>query len=69
MDNLRSSENSEEYRYIDEELKPMQQIEGGGGPKKVHLQSMPKPIRYFGYFFVFIVPILLISLVIISFIR
>lgn len=59
----------EDQYYVDEQLRPMQQIEGGGGPKKVNLQSMPKPVRYFGYFFVIGVPILLLVLVIISFFK
>ncbi|QWU16460.1 hypothetical protein SAMN04487895_10770 [Paenibacillus sophorae] len=63
-----SHEDKSEF-YVDEQLRPMQQIEGGGGPKKVYLQNMPKPVRYFGYFFVIGVPILLLALVIISFFK
>ncbi|NGM80848.1 hypothetical protein G5B47_00325 [Paenibacillus sp. 7124] len=59
----------EDQYYVDEQLRPMQRIEGGGGPKKVYLQNMPKPVRYFGYFFVFGVPILLITLIIISYLK
>ncbi|WP_223066644.1 hypothetical protein [Paenibacillus caui] len=55
--------------YVDEHLRPLQQIEGGGGPKKINLESMPKPTRYLGYIFLYIIPVLLIILVMISFIR
>lgn len=59
----------EETRYVDDPLLPMQRIEGGGGPKRVHFDSMPAPVRYLGYFFVFIVPVLFVILIIISFIK
>lgn len=63
------NQRTEDSGYVDEQLRPLQQIEGGGGPKKVYLKSMPKPVRYFGYFFLFIVPLLMIALVIISFLK
>jgi hypothetical protein len=34
--------------YIDEQLLPMQRIEGAGPPKKVDLNTLPKPLRIFG---------------------
>lgn len=40
-----------EAEYVNPSLLEMQQIEGGGSPKKADLGSMPSPIRYFGYFF------------------
>lgn len=48
---------------------PMQQIEAGGPPKKVDLQSLPVPIRYIGYCIVFGIPLLFLTLIIISFLK
>lgn len=59
----------EQEQYVDEQLKPMQQIEGGGVPKRVNLKSMPKPIRWLGYFFIYGVAIIILATVIISFLR
>jgi hypothetical protein len=44
--------NRDEIPMMLNELGEMQEIEGGGPPKKVHLQDMPGPIRAFGYFFI-----------------
>ncbi|MFE5323423.1 hypothetical protein ACFQ88_32550 [Paenibacillus sp. NPDC056579] len=40
-----------EAEYVNPLMLDMQKIEGGGTPKKADLDSMPSPIRYFGYFF------------------
>ncbi|UYO06842.1 hypothetical protein [Paenibacillus sp. PSB04] len=37
--------------YVDEQLRNIQTIESGGPPKKVNMDQLPAPIRYFGYFF------------------
>jgi hypothetical protein len=37
---------------VNEWMQEIQIIEGGGPPKKVDWNSMPKPVRYFGYFYV-----------------
>lgn len=55
--------------YIDEQLNPMQQIEAGGPPKKVDLQSLPVPLRYIGYCIVFGIPLLFLTLIIVSFLK
>jgi hypothetical protein len=39
-------------QVVNELIQEIQIIEGGGPPKKVDWNSMPKPVRYFGYFFV-----------------
>jgi hypothetical protein len=39
-------------QVVNEMIREIQIIEGGGPPKKVDWNSMPKPVRYFGYFFV-----------------
>lgn len=36
-------------------IEEAQRIEGGGPPKKVNFNSMPKPVRFFGYFFIAVV--------------
>ncbi|MNP32505.1 hypothetical protein D3C76_1256880 [compost metagenome] len=46
--NYSEVENAQVHSMIEE----AQRIEGGGPPQKVDLQSLPKPIRMFGYFFI-----------------
>jgi len=50
---------------INEELLPLQRIEGGGSLKPVNLSSMPKPVRMIGYsifgFLILMVSVLIIS--------
>ncbi|MBB3131523.1 hypothetical protein FHS19_006246 [Paenibacillus rhizosphaerae] len=36
--------------FTDEQLRNIQTIESGGPPKKVNMDQLPAPIRYFGYF-------------------
>lgn len=43
---------TQENTIIHEELLPIQRIEGGGPPKRADFNTLPKPIRYFGYFLV-----------------
>jgi hypothetical protein len=58
---MHESQNEDQKTLIDpvnfnEDLLPLQRIEGGGSPKKADLSSMPKPVRMIGYFiFAFIV--------------
>lgn len=52
-----------------EPMANLQYIEGGGPLKRVNLKEMPKWVRYFGYFFGYIVPVLLIGLILLSFFR
>ncbi|MNR59655.1 hypothetical protein D3C85_1809660 [compost metagenome] len=71
-DEIQSTESiiiEQKSTYIDEQLNPMQKIEAGGSPKKVDLQSLPVPIRYIGYFIVFGIPFLFLTLIIISFLK
>jgi hypothetical protein len=35
--------------YIDEQLLPLQRIDGTGPPNKIDLNTLPKPLRIFGY--------------------
>lgn len=59
----------EEKIYKDDQLEPFQNIEGGGGPKKVTLKSMPLFIRCFGYFFLLIVPAIYLFVFVIDLLR
>ncbi|WP_028612499.1 hypothetical protein [Paenibacillus harenae] len=54
---------------FNEELLPMQNIEGGGPPKKVDLNTLPKPIRFFGYFLMILAILMLLSAGIVTFFR
>ncbi|KRE35292.1 MULTISPECIES: hypothetical protein [Bacteria] len=55
--------NSTNTSFIDDQLLPMQKIEGGGPPKRIDLSTMPKPLRILGYFFfAFILIMFLVSL-------
>ncbi|MFC4778862.1 hypothetical protein ACFO9Q_18865 [Paenibacillus sp. GCM10023252] len=38
--------------YVDEQLRAMQNIEGGGPPRRVIWEQLPKPLRVFGYCFI-----------------
>lgn len=40
----------DEQTVVNEDLLPLQNIEGGGPPRKVYLNTLPRPIRFFGYF-------------------
>ncbi|MNL65195.1 hypothetical protein D3C87_1894930 [compost metagenome] len=55
--------------YIDDQLLPQQQIEAGGPPRRVDLDSQPAPIRYIGYAVMYGIPALFLVLIIISFIK
>ena len=55
--------------YQDEQVRSIQQIEAGGPPKKVDLESLPGPLKYVGYCIVFGIPILFLVLIIVSFIK
>lgn len=49
---------SESQAYIDPHLSELQNITSGGPPKKADLHSMPRAVRYFGYFFISIMVIM-----------
>ncbi|RIX47896.1 hypothetical protein D3P08_24785 [Paenibacillus nanensis] len=38
-----------ETGFMDPNTSSIQQIEGGGPMKRIHLQDMPMPLRLFGY--------------------
>jgi hypothetical protein len=50
---------------VNEDLLPLQRVEGGGSIKPTDFSSMPKPIRMIGYF-IFGFLILMVSVLIIS---
>ncbi|MGO4537647.1 hypothetical protein [Paenibacillus sp. 2TAB19] len=54
---------------IDENLRSIQQIEGGGPIRKVDLRTMPRPLRIFGYFFISVIVLMGAAVVVISFVR
>jgi hypothetical protein len=55
--------------YIDENLRSIQQIEGGGPIRKVDLRTMPRPLRIFGYFFISVIVLMGAAAILISFFR
>ncbi|MFD0714832.1 hypothetical protein [Paenibacillus sp. GCM10027626] len=58
----------DEY-YTDENLRAIQQIEGGGSIKKADLNSMPRPVRIFGYGFVVVMVLMAAAIVGVSVFR
>lgn len=52
--------------FIDDQLLPMQRIEGGGPPKRIDLSTMPKPLRIFGYFFFAFILIMFLAILFVS---
>lgn len=55
--------------FVDEDLRSIQNIEGGGPIKKIDLNTMPRPLKIFGYFFFSILVIFGAATVLISFLR
>ncbi|MGO4698947.1 hypothetical protein AB4Z50_32330 [Paenibacillus sp. 2TAB26] len=55
--------------YVDENLRSIQSVEGGGPMKKIDLNSMPRPLKIFGYFVFLILVLMGAVAVLISFIR
>ncbi|WP_337102870.1 hypothetical protein [Paenibacillus sp. YIM B09110] len=55
--------------YVDENLRSIQQIEGGGPIRKVDLGTLPRPLRIFGYFFISVIVLMGAAVVVISFVR
>ena len=55
--------------FQDEQIRLIQQIEAGGPPKKLNLNSLPGPLKYVGYAIVFGIPVLFLILIIVSFIK
>lgn len=60
---------SQEDSVIHEDLLPIQRIEGGGPPKRVDFSTLPKPIRYFGYFLVAAAVIMAVMAAVVSLFR
>ncbi len=55
--------------YVDENLRSIQNIEGGGPMKRIDLNILPRPLKIFGYFFLTILVLMGAVAVLISFIR
>ncbi|WP_274648782.1 hypothetical protein [Paenibacillus humicola] len=55
--------------YVDENFRPIQNIEGGGPMKKIDFNTMPRPLKVFGYFFFAIIILMGIAAIVISFLR
>ncbi|MNH93087.1 hypothetical protein D3C87_1213250 [compost metagenome] len=71
-ENMKIHETQEKSSFIEsdfehEPINNLQHIEGGGPPRKVYLNELPRLIRYFGYFLLYIIPLLFIILIIFSF--
>ncbi|WP_054957745.1 hypothetical protein [Paenibacillus dakarensis] len=59
----------DEDRYVDENLRTLQNIGGGGPPRKADLGSMPGFPRIVGYFVIYAVPLLFLILILISYLK
>lgn len=55
--------------YVDENLRSIQNIEAGGPMKKIDLNTVPRPLRVFGYVFFSILVLMGVATVLISFFR
>jgi hypothetical protein len=55
--------------YVDEQLYPLQNIEGGGSIKKIDLSTMPRPIRFIGYFIISVAVLIGASVLLVSFLQ
>ena len=55
--------------YVDENLRSMQIIEGGGPIKKINLNTMPRPLKIFGYFFFTTLVLMGTATIVVSFFR
>ncbi|MDQ0192554.1 hypothetical protein [Paenibacillus wynnii] len=55
--------------YKDEQIRLFQQIESGGPPEKIDLNSLPEPLKFVGYAIVFGIPVLILILIVVSFIK
>jgi hypothetical protein len=55
--------------YVDENLRSIQNIESGGPMRKIDLNSMPRPLRIFGYCFVTALVLMLIAICYVSIFR
>ncbi|MGZ9586993.1 hypothetical protein [Paenibacillus marinisediminis] len=58
-----------EQGYVDENLRSIQNVEGGGLFKKVDLKAMPSPLRVFGYVFYTIAILMLLVAIYVSVFR
>lgn len=52
--------------FVDDQVLPLQRIEGGGAPKRIDLSTMPKPLRIFGYFFFAFMIVMLLAILFVS---
>ncbi|OZB90882.1 hypothetical protein [Paenibacillus sp. XY044] len=52
--------------YTGEQLRSIQNIEGGGPPKRANMDQLPAPIRYFGYFFMSAIALFVVISILIS---
>ncbi|MCA0754233.1 hypothetical protein KP806_04180 [Paenibacillus sp. N4] len=55
--------------YVDENLRSMQIIEGEGPMKKIDLNTMPRPLKIFGYFFFSVLALMGAASIVVSFFR
>ncbi|NOU62576.1 hypothetical protein GC096_00770 [Paenibacillus sp. LMG 31461] len=55
--------------FVNEDLRSIQNIEGGGPIKRIDLNTMPRPLKAFGYFFFSILVLFGATTVLISFLR
>jgi hypothetical protein len=51
---------------VNELIQEIQIIEAGGPPKRVDWNSMPKPVRYFGYFYIVCIILMGIFVIIVN---
>lgn len=54
----------EAYTGVLPHLEAAQRIEGGAPPQKVILRNLPAPVRFFGYFFMAVMLVMLVFTVV-----
>lgn len=54
---------------VNDDLRSIQNVEGGGPIKKIDLHTMPRPLKAFGYFFISILMLFGAIIVIVSLLR
>lgn len=55
--------------YVDEQLRPLQNITGNGPVRKVELNQLPGPARLVGYFLKYVLPVLFLIIIVISWLK
>ncbi|MDR6550757.1 hypothetical protein J2736_001944 [Paenibacillus qinlingensis] len=55
--------------FVNEDLRSIQNIEGGGPINKIALNTLPRPLKAFGYFFISIIVLFGATTVLISLFR